>query len=132
MSNIEASALLLGAGIALVSSLVTTILASLFTYWLSIRNRRREKIARLNYLIGETAVDLNDNHDTQELVKFWQKQKKVLDIFVSTGDDNDIDGLTGMLESLSRKLKDLEELRNSLQSEIDMSKINKTPDTDNG
>ena len=122
MSNSEVSALLIGATIALVSSLLTTLTTSLFNYWLSRKNQRREKISKLHFLVGKTSADINQTHDTQELVKFWQIQKKELENFVSAGDENDLEGLTGMLESLSGKIKKLEEQSEILQTHSDVLK----------
>jgi hypothetical protein len=115
MSNQEIIALLIGAGIALVSSLSTSVITTLFSDWLSRRNKRREKIARLHYLLGESVVDIIPTRDTEIQIKFWLNQKAVLDKLISVGDDNDLEGFTGIYETLSNKLKKLVTQKDAVQ-----------------
>ena len=58
MNPNEVSALIIGAGIALLSSLVTTLVAALINHWLLRRSQHQDKIAKLHYLTGKMAADV--------------------------------------------------------------------------
>jgi ABC-type spermidine/putrescine transport system permease subunit II len=75
MNPSEISALIIGAVIALISSLTATLVTSLFNHWLSRRSQRQEKIANLHYLMGKMTADVAKS---DESVKVWREQKEHL------------------------------------------------------
>jgi hypothetical protein len=115
MNPSEISALIIGAVIALISSLTATLVTSLFNHWLSRRSQRQEKIANLHYLMGKMTADVAKS---DESVKVWREQKEHLDHFISLGDENDIVGMTGLLEGLKGRIDELKDENENLEASV--------------
>ncbi len=101
--------LLVGAGVALGSSILTTLFTTLLTNWVTKKESMAEKAEKAHYLMGKSATLLSDTTDTAELAGIWEKQAQSLDEFLNASkkDRNKLSGLVGLYEGLEEKINQL-------------------------
>jgi chromosome segregation ATPase len=110
MSN-DVILLLVGAGIALVSSLATAAFTALLKYWLDSRAKTAEKTEEAYRLIGRMSVIITKGKDQVDWVAIWEKHSRRLDEFlrVSKRDPNKLAGIIGLIETGLEQMEELQE-----------------------
>ena len=74
--NEELRLLLVGAGIALVSSFLTSVFVALLNNWLSDRSKRKDKEEKAYYLTGKYTALINDS--VEEAAKQFEQDAKII------------------------------------------------------
>jgi hypothetical protein len=82
MISSQVELLLIGAAIALLSSLVTTVVSSILSHFLQRKIKHEERITRLHFLVGKVSSKFCKKDD-DDLVKIWREQKALTENFVN-------------------------------------------------
>jgi hypothetical protein len=112
--NEQVLLLCIGAGIALTSSLLTTLFTSLMNQWLLARSKRAEKKERIGYLVGKAMTRVQPSEGLLSNSK--EAEELILELM------NDItsvklDVYSGALEAVAEDEKTIEFFKHELEKD---------------